>query len=219
MMTYEDALNRVAERTYENTQDIRRMYRQRRNQVVDIYGMEFTRQGDDGAPATFYISISPDMIYLERFEFKLIIQPFLSTTGATAGDASIIPSDYAKFEGDELILNYNTVKDPHRHSITMNRGQIHTTASDFLVHVEGIDVTPYLMAQYGGWIAGEGVYPSIKIGEDYDLLEAASDMCAENRHEDADKITRSGYKKVEVFSASPFQVTLVLYCKYSHCNR
>ena len=219
MMTIESAINRVAERTYENTQDIRRMYRQRRNQVVDIYGMEFTRQGSDNAPATFYISISPDMIYLERFEFKLIIQPFLSTLGGTAGATSIIPSDYAVFDGDELKLNYNTVTDPHSHSVTNTMGQVHTSASDFLVHVEGIDVTPYLMAQYGGWIAGEGIYPSIKIGEDYDLLEVASDMCAEGNESDADKITRSGYKKVEVFSKSPFQVTLVLYCKYSHCNR
>lgn len=219
MMTIESAINRVAERTYENTQDIRRMYRQRRNQVVDIYGMEFTRQGDDGAPATFYISISPDMIYLERFEFKLIIQPFLSVVGGSAGPASIIPSDYAEFVGDELVLNYNTVQDPHTHPITTSRGQVHTNATDFLVYVEDIDVTPYLMAQYGAWIAGEGVYPSMKIGEEYDLLEAASDMCAEGREDDADKITRSGYKKVQVYSSKPFQVTLVLYCKYSHVNR
>ena len=219
MMTIESAINRVAERTYENTQDIRRMYRQRRNQVVDIYGMEFTRQGDLDAPATFFISISPDMIYLERFEFKLIIQPFLSAVGGSAGATSIVPSDYAEFVGDELHLNYNTVRDPHSHSVNISRGQVHTDATDFVIHVEGIDVTPYLAAQYGGWISGEGIYPAVDIGKEYDLLEVASDMCAEGHEDYADIITKSGYKRVEVFSSKPFQVTLVLYCKYSHCNR
>ena len=97
---------------------------------------------------------------------------------------------------------------------------ITTTASDFRVRVEGIDVTPYLMAQYGGaWLNGEGVYPSLNIGEDYDILEVASDLIGEGRQADADKLLRSGYKAIEISAGGPFSVSLVLYLKYSHLNR
>lgn len=232
-MTIEKAINRIAERTFDNTKNIRQMKRQRRNQVVDIYGTEFTRQGGPGAPATFYISISPDMIYLERFEFKLIIQPFLTTTGTSTGgtaaeteETSIIPSDYVTVVGNDLQFSHDTVIDPHKHSISNHGHSISPGATqtpvanaDFLVSIEDIDVTPYLMAQYGTWISGEGVYPSININEDYDILEVASDFIAEHRPEDADKLTRSGYKKVEITGSKLFSVTLVLYCKYSHMNR
>lgn len=233
MITMEKAIERIAERTVENTEDIRRLNLQRRNPPVDIYGMEFTRQGGPGAPATFYISISPDMVYMERFEFKLIIQPFLTTSGTSTGsqnitidETSILPSDYARVEGTTLYIDHNTVIDPHTHTVsghshsqTPGAGLTPVTASDFLISVEGIDVTPYLMAQYGTWINGEGVYPSIKINEDYDLLEVASDFMAEGRTDDAHTITKSGYKQVKITSNSLFSVTLVLYCKYAHANR
>lgn len=233
MITMEQAIERVAERTYENTQNIKQMKLQRRTPPVDIYGMEFTRQGGPGAPATFYISISPDMVYLERFEFKLIIQPFLTTSGVSTGsqnitidETSIIPSDFARVEGDTLYIDHNTVIDPHTHTVsghshsqTPGAGLTPVTASDFLISVEGIDVTPYLMAQYGQWINGEGVYPSIDINEDYDLLEVASDFMAEGRDDDAHTITKAGYKQIQITSQSLFSVTLVAYIKYSHCNR
>ena len=95
-----------------------------------------------------------------------------------------------------------------------------TTANDFRVKVENIDVTPYLMAQYGGaWLNGEGVYPSLQIGQDYDILEVASDLRGEGRDADADKLVRAGYKLIEITAGSPFSITLVNYLKYSHLNR
>lgn len=234
MITLDSAINRIAERTLDNTKDIRQMKRQRRNQVVDIYGMEFTRQGGPGAPATFYISISTDMIYLERFQFKLIIQPFLTTTGTSTGQSQVtiqpteltIP-DYAEVEQQNMRLSEIAITpnphthevSQHSHSTTPGASLTPVTAADFLVSVEGIDVTPYLMAQYGNWIHGEGVYPSMDIGHDYDILEVASDFCAEGRYDDAETLTRAGYKQVQVTSQSLFSVSLVLYCKYSHCNR
>lgn len=220
-MTIDKAINRIAERTFDNTETIRQMKKQRRNQVVDIYGMEFTRQGGPGAPATFYISISPDMIYLERFEFKLIIQPFLTTTGVSTSSATVTVDDTSlQIENGQISPN------PHKHTVTTHTHSTSPGASltpvsntAFTVSIEGIDVTPYLMAQYGSWIDGEGVYPSIKIDEDYDILEVASDFIAEDRKDDADALTRAGYKKVEVTGDKLFSVTLVLYCKYSHCLR
>lgn len=233
-MTIDKAINRIAERTFDNTKTIRQMKNQRRNQVVDIYGMEFTRQGGPGAPATFYISISPDMIYLERFEFKLIIQPFLTTTGANTsatsiqiGETNLSLEEYVRVQQSDLQFSDQAITpNPHTHTVTDHShgttpgaSLTPVSAADFLVAIEGIDVTPYLMAQYGTWISGEGVYPSIKINEDYDILEVASDFVAEGRNDDADLLTKAGYKKVQVTSNSLFSVTLVLYCKYSHLNR
>lgn len=220
-MTIDKAINRIAERTFDNTETIRQMKKQRRNQVVDIYGMEFTRQGGPGAPATFYISISPDMIYLERFEFKLIIQPFLTTTGVSTSSATVTVDETSlQIQNDQISPNPHThTVTTHTHSTSPGASLTPVSNTAFTVSIEGIDVTPYLMAQYGSWIDGEGVYPSIKIDEDYDILEVASDFIAEDRKDDADALTRAGYKKVEVTGDKLFSVTLVLYCKFSHINR
>lgn len=254
-MTIDEALNRIAERAYANKQDIRQQNVLRRNQVVDLYGVEYTRQGDNNNPASFYISISPDLVYLERFEFKLIIQPFLSTGGSSTtgtslsitdsggGNTLIINSngDYDLTGYDNVIVNvgsddevpvmgksdgtggssqYGVNPNPHSHGINAGITTVPTDATDFRVLIEGIDVTAYLMAQHGGaWIAGQGIYPSLKIGDNYDILEVAGDLIDEGRDADAQKLTRPGYKSVQITSAKPFQVTLVLYLKLSHINR
>lgn len=243
ILTQEEALIRISERVAENKKRIDQMLKQRRNQVVDMYGVEYTRQGAANSPARFYISISPDMVYLERFEFKLIVQPFLSmagTIGATRLSASGEGIEYGVVTPEDLqnIINGDECSDypddeggsggsitgispnPHTHSVTAGITPITTTANDFRISIEGIDVTPYLMAQYGGeWLDGEGVYPSLEIGKDYDILEVASDLIGEGRKADADKLLRSGYKAIEITAGSPFSITLVNYLKYSHCNR
>lgn len=239
ILTEYEAIERIAEQTVQNKERWSQALKQRRNQVVDLYGVEYTRSGDANNPARFYISISPDMVYLERFEFKLIVSPFLSTGGSVTGATSLTVSGggcdlecLTTEEIDDIIDGtYDDDEDggsdgdgsispnPHSHTITPGISSIHTTASDFRVSVEGIDITPYLMAQYGAWISGEGVYPSLNIGEDYDILEVASDLRGEGKTAQADKLVRSGYKAIEITSGSPFQITLVNYLKYSHLNR
>lgn len=237
ILTEYEAIERIAEQTVQNKERWSQALKQRRNQVVDLYGVEYTRSGDVNNPARFYISISPDMVYLERFEFKLIVSPFLSTGGSVTGATSLTVSGGGDLdcltteEIDDIIDGTYDGDDegeggdgsispnPHVHTITPGISSIHTTASDFRVSVEGIDITPYLMAQYGAWINGEGVYPSLNIGEDYDILEVASDLRGEGKKVQADKLVRSGYKLIEITSGSPFSITLVNYLKYSHLNR
>lgn len=236
-MTFEEALERTADRVVDNTKFIKENLRQRRNQVVDLYGVEYTRQGDNGSPAQFYISISPDMVYMERFEFKLIIQAFTSTAGSGTGEATVSINSRSLSVGDRsLSVSGSAVSpnphdhsispnphthtaEPHTHNIVSGITKVPTDASDFRVVIEGIDVTAYLMAQYGRWISGQGVYPSLDIGEDYDILEVASDLRAEGRTADAEKLVSSGYKSIQIISGKPFQVTLVMYLKLSHLNR
>ena len=224
----DEALARISERTADNYQYMKENLRQRRNQVTDLYGVEYYRQADGGSPASFYISISPDMVYLERFQFKLIIQPFVSTVSSGGVDSVEVQVENTSLrvqeDGDGYKVNPNPHKHdtvPHTHNVVLDGGisMTHTVADDFEVRIDDIDVTPYLMAQYGSWIDGEGVYPSLTIGEDYDILEVASDLVAEGNKDLADKLLRPGYKKVEISSSSPFSVVLVNYLKFSHLNR
>lgn len=223
MISYGKALDIVAERTYYNARDIDRKNKQRRNQVVDIYGYEFTRFGDGGAPATFYISVSPDMVYLERFQFKLIVSPFVMTTGS----GSATQSQTVSVNNTSLSVSNNNISpNPHSHStvahshnLTAGIALVNTDADDFTVTIDGVDVTAYLMAQYDGqWISGEGIYPDDTLNA-YDILEVASDLTAEGETEKANKLLQPGYKVVEIASNKPFQATMALYLKYSHLNR
>ena len=72
----EEVIERIGARTVENTKYIRQATLQRRDQVTDLHGVEYTRAADPTIPATFYITVSRDMTYLERFGCKLIIQPY-----------------------------------------------------------------------------------------------------------------------------------------------
>jgi len=152
---------------------------QRRNQVVDLYGYEFQRQGSTGNPAVVYVSISQDLIYYHRFEFKLIITPFiipiagggtnsieLEIRGTTADASNNNPHNH---ESGTLVVDPAT----HNHTVTAGITSIQSDFSDFRIIIEGIDMTELLMAQYGGeWIEGEGIYPRNDLSN-YDILEAA----------------------------------------------
>ncbi|EOL50651.1 hypothetical protein [Enterococcus caccae] len=218
-MTYDSALNKMAERIADRTSESKQGQLQRRNQVVDIYGMEFTRQGDTNHPATFYISVSPDLIYYERFEFKIIVQPFAMPIGADGATGSTT----VQVNETGLTVNQNTISPnphkhttlPHNHPLSAGVSLFTSSVSDFEVWIEGIDVTPYLKAQYNGdWIDGEGVFP-VKGLSNYDLLKAVGFMPTWQRG----AILTPGYKKVELKGTGVFNATLVNYLKYSHVNR
>lgn len=220
--TFEDAFEILGDRVVSNTRDIRRKNLQRRHHVTDIYGMEFTRQGDGGAPATFYLPVAKDMVYLERFGFKLIIQPFVSTVasnGIQSATVNVNETALSISNGQITPNPHDHTTVAHTHNITSGISMTSTTANDFTVSIEGIDITPYLAAQYDGWIEGEGVYPSLDVEKIYDLLQVAGDLEAEGRTTDRELLTRAGYKPVEIASGSPFQVTLSYWVKYPHANQ
>ena len=53
MMNYDDALIKVAERTQNNRKQNRQDTMQRRHQVTEIYGQEYTAQGDSNTRPLF----------------------------------------------------------------------------------------------------------------------------------------------------------------------
>lgn len=226
-----DVLYALAERTVENRKQLKTSKTQRRVTFTDLYGVAYTAQGDADHPATFYISISPDFGYYERFAFKFIIQPFRSTvTGLsssfTIDDTSL--GDNAYVASGTSTLYDGVTPNPHTHSASgsgVNYGvnNVPTSSTNWRVKIHGVDVTAYLVAQHDGdWISGEGIYPTNRIVDEedfYDILDVACLMNEEGRTSDVNKLLVPEFKKVEIESDAPFSVTAYLYVKFSNMNR
>ncbi|GCF92511.1 hypothetical protein NRIC_04020 [Enterococcus florum] len=183
---------------------------QRRNQVVDLFGIEHKSQGDSAHPATFYISITPDLIYLERFEFKIIISPFAMPIGGrgATGMASIAVTESAN--GTHTV-NPN----PHNHTLDAGVTLVSSSVQNVRLKIAGIDMTDAFKKQYpNNWIDGEGVFPNEGF-ENFDVLKAVEHLWDWQRG----VVLSPGYKKVELFATGTFNATLVNYLKYSHTNR
>lgn len=250
-MRIEQAFDILAERTLQNMEDIRQKNLQRRHQVVDLYGVEYSRLGDVNNPAVVYISISPDMEYIERFQFKLIITPFSSSVGSMSSSGTgSIGSTSLDVEHEITITQTGTdeydfdIQDPevdpnpHTHSVSgitltstpgVTKTNVPSTAQ-FKVKVfdpvddpsgaNAVDISELLASQYNGrWITGEGVYPSLQIDHDYDILQVACELEGLGLTRQRKLLTDPGYKGIMVEADCPFGVTLVNYLKYSHLNR
>lgn len=215
-------LDLVAEKTYHNSKKLSQNDRQRRDEFVDLYGIEFSRNGSQDNPAVFHVSVSGDAAYLERFQFKIVIEAFQSTAGAETSETSVeeVPDTVT---GDTLNL-YDTLNpNPHKHTIVPGMSSIPVTTSDFRIYCENIDITAYLKAQCyregWAWFDGEGVYPSEDLEQSFDLLEVACDMEAEGRQSEAASLLGQGWKPITLTADAPFYATMVLYLKYQHMNR
>ena len=225
ILTYEQYLNRLAEKTYDNTRQLRRSNLQRRNGMEDLYGVMFSADGDEDAPATFYISLSPDYVYLQRFAFKFVIKPFATTIKGGSSPATVVVDNTLLSVNNNLIEpNPHThLALPHTHNMTSGKSFIDTTSDYWRVRIGGIDITAYLIEQHNGeWIHGEGIFPNGDlVTQDgfYDILDVASMMIADGREAEADILTRPEFKKVEIISDAPFSADVYAYVKYSNLSR
>lgn len=240
LVTFEQYLNMLSERTIDNKRQLLRSINQRRNGMEDLYGVCFSAYGDASKPATFYISLSPDYVYLQRFAFKFVIKPYQTTvTGGTS--AATVTVDLAQADVNETLLSTDFATyimpnphthtaglhghgtQPHTHSLIDGIAQVHTLSTNWTVKIAGIDITAYLIEQQNNaWISGEGIYPNNRIEgiEDfYDILDVASMMIAEGKTAECDAILASEFKKVEIISDAPFGVDAYAYVKYSNSNR
>lgn len=226
-VTYEKYLNMLAEKTADNTRQLRKSINQRRNGMEDLYGVCFSSNGDAETPASFYISLSPDYVYLQRFAFKFVIKPFVSSVkGGTDSATVTVNNRNLQIEGDSITPNpHNHGTQPHTHNVIDGVGLVPTTSRDWKILIDGVDITPYLEEQQNTspLFDGEGVYPNRELVEDvenfYDILDVASVMTAEGNEDDRDKILKPRFKKVEIMSDAPFSVDAYLYLKYSNTNR
>lgn len=208
----------LSERVNDVSRDGGQSKNQRRNQVVDVFGMEFNRFGDANTPATFYLSISPDLIYYERFEFKIIISPFVSPVGgggSTTNTAATIDGTSLSVSGSSISPNPHDHTSPgHNHGISPGATLYSSVLTDASLRIDGIDITSNLQSQFSlPWVNGEGIFPG---GDDnYDILKVAGELPSWQQG----ALLQPGYKKVEFVPNGICSVTFVVYLKYSHMNR
>lgn len=105
ILEQQEYIDKIAQNVVATKRVIKQDLLQRRNQVTDLNGVYFYAQGGSNVPAAVRIGISPDMVYMQRFEFKLIISPFMGT-GGTTPDIHPVPvtaSDFrVKIEGVDI---------------------------------------------------------------------------------------------------------------------
>ena len=94
------AINLLAETVHDIKEKQRYNSVQRRNQTVDMYGYELTGHGTASSPATIGISVSQDMIYYNRYEFKIVIENSSSSSfQIKIGGIDLTPYFQAQFNG------------------------------------------------------------------------------------------------------------------------
>ena len=198
IITLDQYLNSIAEKTLDNSRQLKRDVHQRRNGMEDLYGVCFSAHATEPKSgrytARFYISLSPDYVYLHRFAFKFVIMPSI-----TEGED---PS-----EGRDWRVSIGTKK--------VNGVYVPVDVTDYLKEQQDIPPEDPLFE-------GEGVYPSNKLDdrEDfYDILDVVSVMYAEGEDDSAEAIIKPIFKPVEISSVKPFSVDAYLYLKYSNTNR
>ena len=234
LITIDRYMNMLAERTLDNSRQLKKDVHQRRNGMEDLYGVCFSTNGDADNPATFYISLSPNYVYLEMFAFKFVIKPFTTTIkGAT--DSSIVNVNKTSLSVDNDSISPNPhdhTTQPHTHNVIDGMSFVQTTSTDWSVRIHGVDITDYLKEQHDvdpndplfdmsdGSI--EKAFPNndlSDLADFYDILDVASVLIAEGNDEDAEKLLRPEFKKVEIRSDAPFGVDAYLYMKFSMLNR
>ena len=225
ILTYEQLFNRLAEKTVDNSKQLKRAIEQRRNGMEDLYGVMFSAEGDAENPASFYVSLSPDYVYLEQFAFKFHIRPYTTTVKGGTDSATVQVNDTSlAISGSSITPNpHSHTTQSHTHNVISGKAFVHTTSTYWRVRIGGVDITPYLMLQQNGaWISGEGIFPNDRLNnlsDFYDILGVVSMMYADENEEDADKILAPKMQLVEVVSDAPFGVDAYLYVKYPHLNR
>lgn len=230
IMTYESILNRIAERTYDNTRQLRKGVNQRRNGMEDLYGVMFSAEGDANNPATFFISLSPDFVYLQRFAFKFVIRPYTTTVqGGTDSAVVDVKNTNLSVSNDAITPNpHSHGTEPHTHNLITGKSFVQTTSDYWRMKIAGIDITPELMEQHDGdWIdmtdeTGYKVFPNKQLDgrEDfYDILDVCVLKMMQGEEEEVEQILKPEFKRVEIISDAPFGVDAYLYVKYSNLNR
>ena len=191
IVSLDQYLNALAEKTVDNSRQLKRSIHQRRNGMEDLYGVCFSAHateadGETGRyEARFYISLSPDYVYLHRLAFKFVIMPSIveDEDPSTGRDwrveiAGVNITDYLKEQQDI----------PPEQPLFSGEG---VYPNNKLEHTEDF----------------------------YDILDVASVMVAEGNDDNAKKILSPQFKRVIVSSLKPFSMDAYFYTKYSTINR
>ncbi len=202
----QSVLNIISEKTYENKKNLSEKDKQRRNQVVDLFGIDISRQSKPSRhasgkdEATLYVSVSSDLVYYERFQFKIYIEDTTAQNFQIIARANV-ESSTGDYEPQEIDLT------PY----------LKAQQDGEWIDGENWDNQNYNMA----WPNNSDVVQATpeEPPNAYDILDVASTMYAEGKNEEADALLRPGLKQFFVRAESGFYAAMILYLKYSHLNR
>lgn len=201
LVTIDEYLNMLSEKTLDNSKQLKRDIHQRRNGMEDLYGVCFSSHAnepeEDGRyRARFYVSLSPDYVYLHRFAFKFVIMPSL-------------------IEGEDP----STGRDWR---VAIDGVPI----ADYLKEQQGLQPSDPLFSGVGVYPSNGLDDSDDDVENFYDILDVISVMIAEGQDPDQSdppsdvyKILRPRFKPVTISSLKPFSVDAYLYLKYSNTNR
>lgn len=194
-VTINEYLNMLSERVIDNSQQLKRGVHQRRNGMEDLYGVCFSAHAvepdkDTGRyEAQFYISLSPDYVYLHRFAFKFVIMPsIVEDEDPSEG------RDWRVYIADQNITAYLKEQQGLEPDEPLFKGKgVYPNRRLENVYEDFYDILDVV---------------SVMIAEDTEETRAS-----------AEKIMQPKFKPVVISSKKPFSVDAYLYLKYSNCNR
>lgn len=210
-LTRQKQLNILAERTHDLKKNISEKDKQRRNQVVDLFGEDISRQSSNGE-ATMHVSVSPDLVYYERFQFKIYIDDAPTLTNFQVWAWLLVKQSNGSYQRQNVDLT------PY----------LKATAVD-----EDGQILPWVNGDNGGkaWPndnLDEGASKpedqeddpqEVETANFYDLLEVADMMYAEGKDEIAEGLLRPELKKFRFIADQNFFASMIMYLKYSHLGR
>ena len=199
--TYEDVFNMLLERTSDNTKLLKKSNEQRRNGMEDLYGIMFSKDSvekDGEHTATFYVSLSPDYVYLSRFAFKLVIERKEGDVPPSGDEEAwefyvdgVDVTDYLMEQHDGYWIDGAGIY-PSRDLDDPDEPDDEPNFYDIL------DVASLMQTE---------------IDEETDADRKAELVKAQNR------VLRRGFKPIAIKSEAPFHLDAYGYFKYSHLNR
>lgn len=194
-VTLDQYLGMLSEKTIDNTRQLKRGVNQRRNGMEDLYGVCFTSYANEEKEgrynARFFISLSPDYIYLHRFAFKFVVMPSIT-------------EDEDPSEGRDWKITIDGV------DITPYLlEQMGKEPTDPLFTGEGVYPDRNLEDRVESFYDILDV-ASVMIAEGQDPDDETSNVY---------KIMRARFKPVVISSKKPFTIDSYLYLKYSNTNR
>lgn len=211
--TEEYVLGMIVERTKKNTEHTNEPNKQRRNLVTDDFDKEYSTMGNKDQPGKVYLSISPDMDRIARWEFKVIVEPFFMPVAADTTAIQPVTLSVAKHGVDEVP---KITPNPHTHSINAGVTLVPTDFKDVRIFLDDYDLTAQFKAQFPSWISSnQGMYPDMTVGNRFDIIKALSVIPADKRT----SILQQGYHVLEFKVDSLFSFKVREFKRYNGMNR
>ena len=191
IISLEKALNIVGERSADSYRQLKQARRQRRTEYTDIYGVPFESETDDEPKLSeFHLSISPDLEYWERFQFKLRV-----VDAATSFNENEFTIKIIEISEDEQELSSGDLSPylKEQHGLWIDDNGFYPTEE---ISDEGADAEDF-----------------------FDILDACTLMWEEGKKAEVKRILNGGTKLIRIRSPIDCKVTFIPYIKYSTVNR